>query len=210
MSHETPTLAAERRQRHGSRYSQRLRKAGRLPGVVYGHGADPVSISLDAKATLKHLHHGNHVFNVEIDGKDAETCLVKDLQFGYLGDNVIHVDFARVNLDEKVKVNMTLDFHGTPEGAKKAGMIIVHDLSELEIECAVRDLPESLRIDLDSFNDIVHVSDLTLPDGVVAITPAETLVLHVQAPKAAEEETSEEAGGEAAESNAAGGESTEG
>ena len=209
MSHENPTIAAERRQRHGSRYSQRLRKAGRLPAVIYGHGSDPVSISVEEKATLKHLHHGNHVFNVEIDGGDPETCLVKDLQFGYLGDNVIHVDFARVDLDEKVRVKMTLDFHGTPEAAKKSGMILVHDLAELEIECAVRDLPESLRIDLDPFDDIVHVSDLTLPGGVVAITPAETLVLHVQSPKSGTDGTSEEADAGASDTPATEGESTE-
>ena len=207
MSHETPTLAAERRERLGSRYSQRLRKSGRLPGVVYGHGAEPVSISIDEKSTLKHLHDGNHVFNLAIDGGDAETCLVKDLQFGYLGDNVIHVDFARVNLDEKVKVNMTLDFHGTPQSAKKAGMIVVHDLAELEIECAVRDLPDTLRVDLDDFEDAVHVSDLKLPDGVVAITPGDTLVLHVQAPKSASTDDADAADSEAP---AAEGESTEG
>lgn len=204
MSHETPTLAAERRERHGSRYSQRLRKSGRLPGVVYGHGTDPVSISVDQKETLAHLHHGNHVFNLAIDGDATETCLVKDLQFGFLGDDVIHVDFARVDLDEKVTINMTLDFHGTPEGAKKAGMIIVHDLSELEIECAVKDMPESLRIDLDEFDEIVHVSDLKLPEGVVAATPGNTLVLHVQAPKSGDDE---DEGGEAtatAETPAAG------
>ena len=64
--------------------------------------------------------HRRHVRTIPV-----ETCLVKDLQFGYLGDNVIHVDFARVDLDEKVKVNMALDFHGTPSNAKKAGMIVV-------------------------------------------------------------------------------------
>ena len=188
MSHETPTLAAERRERHGSHYAQRLRKAGRLPAVVYGHGSDPVSISVPEKEALAHLHGGTHVFNVEIDGA-GETCLVKDLQFGYLGDNVIHIDFSRVNLDEKVRVNMTLDFHGTPAAAKKGGTIVVHDLAELEIECAVRDMPESLRIDLDAFDEIVHVSDLPLPDGVTAITPAETLVLHVQTPKSGDDTT---------------------
>lgn len=188
MSHETPTLDAELRERHGSRYAQRLRKSGRLPGVVYGHGSEPVSISVDQKETLAHLHHGNHVFNLAIDGAATETCLVKDLQFGYLGDDVIHVDFARVDLDEKVTINMTLDFHGTPQGAKKAGMIIVHDLSELEIECAVKDMPDALRVDLDEFDDIIHVSDLKLPEGVTAATPGNTLVLHVQAPKSADDE----------------------
>lgn len=182
MSNETPNLPAERRERHGSRYAQRLRKAGRLPAVVYGHGSDPMSISVDAKEALAHLHHGNHVFNISVDGESSETCLVKDLQFGYLGDDVIHVDFARVNLDEKVKVLIQLDFHGTPIAGQKGGAIVVHDLAELEIECAVRNIPEGLRVDLDAFDDVVHVSDLTLPEGVVPVTPGSTLVLHVQAP----------------------------
>ena len=206
MSHETPTLSAQQRERHGSRYAQRLRKSGRLPAVVYGHGSDPISISVDEKETLKHLHGGGHVFNVEIDGDTAETCLVKDLQFGYLGDNVIHIDFARVNLDEKVRVNMTLDFHGTPAAAKKGGTIVVHDLAELEIECAVRDMPESLRIDLDAFDEIVHVSDLSLPEGVTAITPAETLVLHVQTPKSGGDTTEGDEGEAGAAEGAAGSE----
>jgi len=196
MTHDTPTLAAERRERLGSRYSQRLRKAGRMPAVVYGHGSDPLSISDDAKETLTHLHQGIHVFNLAIEGAGEETCLVKDLQFGYLGDNVIHIDFARVNLDEKVKLNVTLDFHGTPKAGTRPGHIVVHDLAELEIECAVRNIPESIRVDLDGFEEIVHVSDLPMPEGVAAITPGDTLVLHVQAPKggaAADDAEGEEA-----------------
>ena len=199
MSHETPTITAQKRERHGSRYSQRLRKSGRLPAVVYGHGSDPVSISVDAKETLRHLGEGNHIFSVAIDGGSEETCLVKDLQFGFLGDDVIHVDFARVNLDEKVTINMTLDFHGVPAGAKKGGTIVVHDLSELEIECAVRDMPDSLRIDLEHFDEIIHVSDLKLPEGVVAVTPGNTLVLHVQAPVSSDDDEDEDATGSATE-----------
>ena len=199
MSHETPIIAAQQRDRRGSRYSQRLRKSGRLPAVVYGHGSDPLSISVDQKETLRHLSEGNHVFNVVIDGGSEETCLVKDLQFGFLGDDVIHVDFARVNLDEKVTINMTLDFHGVPAGAKKGGTIVVHDLSELEIECAVRDMPDSLRIDLEHFDEIIHVSDLKLPEGVVAVTPGNTLVLHVQAPVSSDDDEDEDATASATE-----------
>lgn len=188
MSKETPDLPAERRERHGTRYAQRLRKAGRLPAVVYGHGADPVSISVDAKETLAHLQTGNHVFNLAINGGASETCLVKDLQFGFMGDDVIHVDFSRVNLDEKVKVLLHLDFHGTPEAGQKGGAIVVHDLAEIEIECAVRDIPDNLRVDLEEFDEVVHVSDLKLPDGLVATTPGNTLVLHVQAPVGEDDE----------------------
>ena len=104
MAHETPTINATTRDQLGTRYSKRLRKTGRLPGVIYGHKANPVAISVDEKETLTVLKKGAHVINVAIDGKQPETCLIKDLQFGYLGDNVIHVDFARVDLNEEVAV----------------------------------------------------------------------------------------------------------
>jgi large subunit ribosomal protein L25 len=159
--------------------------------VIYGHGADPVSVSIEEKATLAHLHHGQHVFNVSIDGEATETCLVKDLQFGYLGDNVIHVDLARVDLDEKVKVRVHLDLVGELQNATLAGAIVVHDHSEIEVECAVRDIPESIRVELDTYKQSVTVGELAMPEGVVAITPDGTMIIHVQI--AAEEDEGDEA-----------------
>jgi len=200
MTHETPTINAAKRERLGSRYAQRLRKSGQLPAVIYGHGADPVSVSIEEKATLAHLHHGQHVFNVTIDGEAAETCLVKDLQFGYLGDNVIHVDLARVNLDEKVTVRVHLDLVGEIQNAKLAGAIVVHDHSEIEVECAVRDIPESIRVELDTYKQSVMVGELSMPEGVVAITPEKTMIIHVQI--AAEEEEEAPAEDAAAEGDA--------
>ena len=197
MSHETPTLAAEQRQRHGSRYSQRLRKAGRLPGVVYGHGADPVSISLDAKATLKHLHHGNHVFNVEIDGKDAETCLVKDLQFGYLGDNVVHVDFTRVDLDEIVTIIVKLDLRGQLAGTKKANTAMVTDLNDVEVSCPVRHIPEAFRVDLESFDESVTVGDIELPEHVTILTSPDSNIAHIEVQAGEDSEDDDAAEGDA-------------
>jgi large subunit ribosomal protein L25 len=191
MTHETPTINAAKRERLGSRYAQRLRKSGQLPAVIYGHGADPVSVSIEEKATLAHLHHGQHVFNVSIEGGATETCLVKDLQFGYLGDNVIHVDLARVDLDEKVKVRVHLDLVGELQNATLAGAIVVHDHSEIEVECAVRDIPESIRVELDTYKQSVTVGELAMPEGVVAITPDGTMIIHVQI--AAEEDEEDEA-----------------
>jgi large subunit ribosomal protein L25 len=159
--------------------------------VIYGHGADPVSVSIEEKATLAHLHHGQHVFNVSIEGGATETCLVKDLQFGYLGDNVIHVDLARVDLDEKVKVRVHLDLVGELQNATLAGAIVVHDHSEIEVECAVRDIPESIRVELDTYKQSVTVGELAMPEGVVAITPDGTMIIHVQI--AAEEDEGDEA-----------------
>ena len=148
MKQETPTVTAQKRERTGSRYAQRLRKVGRLPAVIYGHKTDPMAVSVDEKEVLTHIRHGTHVMKVAIDGGKTQTCLVKDLQFGYLGDNVIHVDFARVNLAEEVRVHVHLAFVGTPEAAHHAGAILKHDHTELTVKCKVSDIPEEIKVDL--------------------------------------------------------------
>jgi large subunit ribosomal protein L25 len=177
--HETPTLSAQTRERLGSRYSQRLRKEGRLPAVIYGHKSNPVAVSLDEKETLTILKHGTHVINIKMGEGPAETCLVKDLQFGYLGDNVIHVDLARVDLDEEVEVNVHLHYIGTPESAKKPGAILTYDITELEVRCKVRDIPEEIRVDLSLMGEIFLVKELKLPPGVKPLLSPESAVARI-------------------------------
>lgn len=166
MNHETPTISAERRERVGSRYAHRLRKEGKLPGVIYGHQADPVPVSVDEKEVLTILKHGAHVMNVNVAGDRAQTCLVKDIQFGYLGDNVIHIDFARVDLDEEVTVNVTLHFVGEPQLLKTPGAVMSHPMTELEVKCRVDAIPDEIRVDLSEMDQAFHVEDIKLPDGV--------------------------------------------
>lgn len=180
MAHDTPTLEAQRRDRLGSRYAKRLRSAGRLPAVIYGHGSQPLSVTVDEKAMLTALKHGSHVVNVQVDGA-TETCLVKDLQFGYLGDNVIHVDLARVNLDEVVTVNVAIHFVGAPESAKKAGNIVTHDYAQLEVRCKVRDIPEDIRIDLSMVmsGTTLTIGEIKLPAGVTSILPSDAILARV-------------------------------
>ena len=195
MSHETPTLEAHVRDRLGSRYAKRLRATGRMPAVSYGHGEAPLAVSLDAKETLRHLHHGSHVFKVVTDGGE-QTCLVKDLQFGHLGDDVIHVDLTRVNLDEQVEVLVHLEFTGAPAAAAKAGVVLTHVLNEIEVRCKVKDIPEMIRVDLEHMTgDALTVGDLQLPPGCVAKTAAEDMVAHL-------ERVGETAEGEAIEADA--------
>lgn len=179
MPHETPTIAAQTRERTGTRFSKRLRQSGRLPAVIYGHGADPVAVSVNSVETLNHLKHGAHVINVEVEGESAETCLVKDLQFGFLGDNVIHVDFTRVDLDETVTVNVRLDFHGELGNIKEVGAVLVQDLTEIEVSCTVRDIPESIRVSLDGHEMSVAISEIEFPKGVTPIASLETSVVHI-------------------------------
>ena len=179
MSRETPTVQATRRDRTGSRYAKRLRNAGRLPAVIYGHKIDNVAISLDSKETLNLLHHGVHLLNVSIDGAANETCLVKELQFGYLGDNVIHIDLARVDLDEEVTVNVHIHFVGEPENAKKPGAVLNYDLTELEIICKASDIPDEIRIDISGMENSYNVSEVTLPAGIRTELDPETSICHI-------------------------------
>jgi large subunit ribosomal protein L25 len=192
MAKEVPTIQATTRDRLGSRYSKRLRAAGRLPAVIYGHGSDPLSVHVDEKVTVTALKKGLHVINLEIEGKGTETCLVKDLQFGFMGDDVIHMDLARVNLDEIVTVTVSFEFYGAPEAAKKSGVVIVNELNDIQLSCKVRDIPEHVRVDLTTMHaDTFTAADLKLPAGVRLAGDPHAVIVRVQVVK-------EEATGEAA------------
>lgn len=192
MAKEVPTIEATMRDRLGSRYSKRLRAAGRLPAVLYGHGSEPLAVHVDHKITLHALKKGQHVISLEIAGKGAETCLVKDLQFGFLGDDVIHMDLARVNLDEVVTVTVSFEFYGAPDAAKKSGVVIVNELNDIEVSCKVRDIPEHIRIDLTTMhNDTFTAADLKLPAGVSVAGDTHAVIVRVQVVK--EEEAGEAA-----------------
>ena len=99
---ETVVLKAEVRQQVGSKHTVRLRREGRLPAIIYGHGQEPIAISLNLHDFVEMLHHGHRLFDVKM-GKESETLLVKDLQYDHLGKDVIHVDLIRVNLAEMVR-----------------------------------------------------------------------------------------------------------
>jgi large subunit ribosomal protein L25 len=200
MAKEVPTIEATHRDRLGSRYSKRLRAAGRLPAVIYGHGSEPLSVHVDEKITVGALRRGLHVMNLTI-GDKTETCLVKDLQFGFLGDDVIHMDLARVNLDEIVTVTVSLEFYGAPEAAKKSGTVVVHELADVQISCKVRDIPEQLRVDMTTMTgETFTASDLKLAAGTTLATDPHAVIVRVQTVK---EEAAAEAAAPAAGAAAA-------
>lgn len=164
MSDTTTLLSATKRERTGSRYSQRIRNAGGLPAVVYGHKEDPVSITLDAHSTIMHLSKGEKVFELDIEGA-KQHVLLKDLGYDYLGTNIIHADFARVDLNERVNVNVHIKFVGEAEGLKTAGAIMMHPHNEIELNVLVSNLPDEITVDLTEMGveDIIHASDIELP-----------------------------------------------
>lgn len=164
MSNTTTQLSAKKRERTGSRYSQRVRNAGGLPAVVYGHKEEPVSITLDAHETIMHLSKGEKVFELDIDGT-KQHVLLKDLGYDYLGTNIIHADFARVDLNERVDVNVHLRFVGEAQGLKTSGAIMMHPHTEIELNVLITNLPDHIDVDVSGMQvgDVMHASDVKLP-----------------------------------------------
>jgi large subunit ribosomal protein L25 len=166
MHEKAPILKAEIRQRLGTRYARRDRQQGRLPGVVYGHGEPPLPLSLDAKEAVGLIQKGEKVFRLELKGAGADQMLLlKDVQFDYLGDTIVHADFARVDLNERVRTRVHVVLKGDAKGLKTAGAIMMHPTNELEIECRVVDLPDFIEVDVSDLdvNQVISADRVALP-----------------------------------------------
>lgn len=188
---EIPTIKAESRNVAGSRAAARLRRKGKLPAIVYGHKQDPVAIALETHDVEQHLSHGAHLVNLEVQGK-VQPCLIKDAQYDHLGAELVHLDLARVDLTEKVKVHVALDLRGTPKGAAEGGQLR-QGLMELEVECLVTSIPESIRVNVAdlALNQVLYVKELQLDAGLIAITDPEAVVATCRLPVAVVETPAE-------------------
>jgi len=164
-------IIAESRKDVGKGASRRLRHAGKVPGIIYGSGKDPVSFTIVHDDLMHHLEHEafySHILTVTVDGK-AQKAVLKDLQRHPAKPKVLHVDFLRVS-DTDI-INMQVPMHFINEEASvgvKAGGLVSHLLSTIEITCKASDLPEYLQIDLTDLDvgDSLHLSDIGLPEGV--------------------------------------------
>jgi large subunit ribosomal protein L25 len=199
MSHDRPKLKNAARERTGSKYAKRLRAAGQLPAVVYGHGQAPDHISLEAEQFVDCLHHGAHL--VELEGK-GETCLIKDVQYDYLGTSIIHVDLTRVDLSEEVEVSVPIVLKGEERcpGTKTADAILENPIVDLEVICRADAIPDEIVVDVSALqlNESITIADLKLPAGVRTERHAEDIVASVHV-TAEEPEAGAEEGAAAAE-----------
>jgi large subunit ribosomal protein L25 len=158
-------LKANKRNEIGTRRVRPLRRKGDIPGIVYGHGEAPVPITLNGHDLDAALSRGERLLELEVDGR-LENVLIKDVQYDAMGNDVLHVDLARVDLDERVKVTVPILLRGTPAGAVEGG--VLHQVSaQVEIECAVRAIPDDIRFSVTEMkvNDMLHMRDLPLPEG---------------------------------------------
>ncbi|MCH2135744.1 MAG: 50S ribosomal protein L25 [Phycisphaerales bacterium] len=178
MSTQTPTIEVSTRERTGSRHAARLRQSGRLPAVIYGNG-DPEHVHVDEKTVLGVLQGGAHVIEVKVDEKSAETCLVRDLQFGWMGDDLIHLDLTRVNLDQEVNVNVSVTLTGDCKAASGEGAVLEVIRTEIEVRCKVRDIPHGIKADISDLQEALTIGELDLPEGVEAVLPPEKHICHI-------------------------------
>jgi large subunit ribosomal protein L25 len=163
------------RTEQGTGASRRLRKAGQTPGIIYGGTSAPVSISLDHNAlyhALKKETFHSSILDLEIDGK-VEQVLLRDFQVHAYKQLVLHADFQRVDASQKIHVKVPLHFINADvsPAVKLASGIISHVMTDLEVTCLPKDLPEFVAIDLAKLEvgNSIHLADIALPNGVTAV-----------------------------------------
>jgi large subunit ribosomal protein L25 len=194
-------VVAKSRQEQGSSASRRLRRAGFVPGIVYGSNVEPTPVSIEHNPLYHSLRieafHAS-ILDMELDGQ-TERVLLRDVQWHPYKPQVLHVDFQRVAADEKLTVKVPLHFVNAEvsPAVKLSSAIIGHVMTEIEISCLPQDLPSSIEVDLTNLEatSTVHAHDLKLPQGVtLAGTAVDNPVLvTVTLPAGGSDDTTEEA-----------------
>jgi large subunit ribosomal protein L25 len=184
---ETTTLTADVRDETGKGAARRLRATGRVPGILYGHGMEPVKLSISGQDLL-HLFHATAGSSVLVDLKvngTAHLAIPREIQRDHIHGRFVHIDFLAVRRDEKITLAVEVHEVGEAPGIR-AGGVIEHHLREIEIECFPNDVPETIPADISSMEigDLLRVSDIPVPEGVVFLTAADTPVISVIQPAA--------------------------
>ena len=176
------SLAAEPRVDHGTSYARRLRVAGRIPAVVYGHGIDPKPISVEARE-LRHAFATeaglNVLLNLDIAG-ERHLAVARELQRHPVRQTVTHIDFQVVRADELITAEVSLSFVGEPLTITRAGGNVEHLINSVHVRAKATDVPSSIELDVSAldFDEPIRLSALVVPDGVtIEGDPETTLVV---------------------------------
>ncbi|MEI6831572.1 MAG: 50S ribosomal protein L25 [Candidatus Omnitrophota bacterium] len=183
-------LEAELREGKGRAKAKDLRDSGYLPSVVYSHGKDALSIKFSKSALLKLVHQHrleSSIINIKIkDEKKAKArpCLIKEIQYDPVHEDIIHVDFNEISLTEAIKVNVPVETKGEAVGVKQEGGSLEHLLWEIEVECLPTNIPKNIEVDITSLKlgEAIHIKDIVFPSGVKPLNDPAAIVLHVAAP----------------------------
>lgn len=215
------SLKASTREAAGTIRAKQMRRTGRIPAVLYGGGQESVSLSIDDKEFRQVIHgkQGLHAIvelDVEGDKKLNGPAIIKGVQPHPVRNEFLHADFMRIDLKKKIKTMVATKLEGQAIGVIEDG-VVDHQSREIEVECLALDVPDAFIVNITELNigDSIHVSELTVPDNVTILTPADRTVVAVHAPRVVVEEEPEEGeegleGEEVAEGEAAEGEGEDG
>lgn len=183
QTHRTDPIPAEIRTTRGSRKAQLLRAEGMLPGIVYGLKSEPVAISVPASLTTAVIHSGAHTADLVLNGK-TEKVLIKAVQYDYLQTTMEHVDFQRVDPNQRVEVMVPLEFRGTPKGTKEGG-ILETQATEIEVDVKALEIPDVIRVNVENLelHGILHAKDIVLPEGAKLVGNPEKIIASVRTVK---------------------------
>ena len=165
-------LIAEIREDQGKGASRRLRREGKVPAIIYGAGRPPRNLAFDHNKVVKELENEvfySSILNIKV-GEKSQAAVVKDVQRHPAKRQILHMDFQRIVEDEKIRMNVPIHFIGedVAKGVKQEGGSISHLMTDVEVSCLPKDLPEYFEVDVAELglNEMLHISDIKLPDGV--------------------------------------------
>jgi len=189
-------LSVEKRENFGSKNSQRMRRDGRVPAVLYGHKEETVSLSVGAAAIETLVRHGARL--VELKGSVNESALIREIQWNVYGTKMLHIDFTRVSAEESVDATLTVELRGNAPGAKMGG-VVGHLLHEIQIRCPAVALVEkvSLSINRLELDQTITADAVELPEGATLLTDADAIIVQCVAATDDAEGDEEGAGGHA-------------
>src|SRR5256714_7527903 len=200
MADDNASLSVETREPDGSRSARRLRREGRIPGVVYGGTGDSVTFQVGARELRHALTHGGAVLDVSVDGGKTSPVIVKDTQRDAVSGAVIHLDLLRVRMDKPIQSTVVLELDGGEEapGVKEGG-ILEQITRELNIEALPGDIPDAIHHDVSEMemNDTLTLAAVTAPAGVTLLDdPEETVIATLSPPRVEEVPEEPEEGSE--------------
>lgn len=194
------SLEVARREKTGKEIAKKLRREGKVPAVVYGGHREPVAIEVDRKAVSELIQKSEHgvrsVFLLKMTGTDQQRhAMIKDITIDPISRKMTHIDFVRIQMDEKVRVTIPVHVTGTAIGVKTGGGILDFQVRELHVECLPNAIPDQIDIDVTPLtgHDYYRIKDLKLPEGVKVLDDPERVVVGVTHAKAEAEPTAEAA-----------------
>lgn len=189
---DTFTIGFEKREALGTGAARRLRRGGRIPVVLYGHGSEAAPLSIDEAQSRDLVGHPGLV-SVQVTGQEEQiSAIVKEVQRHPLTRKVIHIDLQSVKADQVLVTVVTIEAHGEPVGTHFGG-VLEQSVREIEVRCLPADMIDLLTVDVSGMklDDVIHVADIQFPEGLKPIGDPELAVFQVRVPRVIEEQEDE-------------------